>query len=164
MAPGVLWFRIHPSKAETMNRRSFLWQGLCSSLPFLARSSFSQQVAGLPAAKPSDADLTALARGLTGNIFRPGDPKYEQLRKGYAAKFDEHPAFVVRPVNPQDIQAVLSSQGPIICLSLSAAEAITMPVTPPVRVASCSKCLASATSPLLLAKAMRASAAECCAA
>ena len=108
MTAGVVWFRIHPSKAETMNRRSFLWQGLCSSLPFLARSSFSQQVAGLPAAKPSDADLTALARGLTGNIFRPGDPKYEQLRKGYAAKFDEHPAFVVRPVNPQDIQAVLS--------------------------------------------------------
>jgi FAD/FMN-containing dehydrogenase len=108
MAAGVLWFRIHPSKAETMNRRSFLLQGLCSSLPFLARSSFSQQVAGLPAVKPSDADLTALARGLTGNIFRSGDPKYEQLRKGYAAKFDEHPAFVVRPVNPQDIQAVLS--------------------------------------------------------
>jgi FAD/FMN-containing dehydrogenase len=91
-----------------MNRRSFLWQGLCSSLPFLARASFSQQVAGLPVSKPSDADLTAFARGLTGNIFRPGDPKYEQLRKGYAAKFDEHPALVVRPVNPQDIQAILS--------------------------------------------------------
>ena len=91
-----------------MNRRSFLWQGLCSSLPFLARASFSQQVAGLPVSKPSDADLTAFARGLTGNIFRPGDPKYEQLRKGYAAKFDEHPALVVRPVDPHDIQAILS--------------------------------------------------------
>ena len=108
MTAGVVWFRIHPSKAETMNRRSFLWQGFCSSLPFLARASFSQQVAGLSVAKPSDADLTAFARGLTGNIFRPGDPKYEQLRKGYAAKFDEHPLLVVRPVNPQDIQAARS--------------------------------------------------------
>src|SRR5271156_4865230 len=100
--------RLSAQKGETMNRRSFLWQGLCSSLPFLARASFSQQVAGLPVSKPSDADLTAFVRGLTGNIFRPGDPKYEQLRKGYAAKFDEHPALVVRPVNPQDIQAILS--------------------------------------------------------
>jgi hypothetical protein len=91
-----------------MNRRSFLWQGLCSSLPFFVRAGFSQQVAALPVSKPSDANLTAFARGLTGTIFRPGDPTYEQLRKGYAAKFDEHPALVVHPVNPQDIQATLS--------------------------------------------------------
>ena len=91
-----------------MNRRSFVWQGLCSSLPFLARTSFSQQVAALPVSKPSDADLTAFARGLTGTVFRPGDTKYEQLRKVYAAKFAAHPALVVHPVNPQDIQATLS--------------------------------------------------------
>jgi hypothetical protein len=91
-----------------MDRRSFLWHGLCTSLPLLARPSFSQQVAALPVPKPTDADLTAFARGLTGNVFRPGDPRYEQLRKGYAAKFDAHPALVVHPVNPQDIQASLS--------------------------------------------------------
>src|SRR5580698_2228490 len=91
-----------------MNRRSFLWQGACSTLPFFARSSFSQQVAAIPISKPSDTDLAAFARRLTGRIFRPGDPPYEQLRKGYAAKFAAHPAIVVRPANTQDIQASLS--------------------------------------------------------
>ena len=91
-----------------MNRRSFLWQGACSTLPFFARSSFSQQVAAIPISKPSDTDLAAFARRLTGRIFRPGDPPYEQLRKGYAAKFAAHPAIVVRPAHTQDIQASLS--------------------------------------------------------
>lgn len=91
-----------------MNRRSFVWQSLCTSLPFLAWASFSRQVAALPVAKPSDADLTAFARGLTGTVFRPGDTKYEQLRKVYAAKFAAHPALIVHPANPQDIGATLS--------------------------------------------------------
>ena len=91
-----------------MNRRSFLWQGLCSSLPFFERSSISQQVAAVLVSKPSDASLTAFARGLTGTVFRPGEPKYEQLRIGYAAKFAAHPALVVHPANPQNIQATLS--------------------------------------------------------
>jgi hypothetical protein len=91
-----------------MNRRSFLWQGLCSFLPIFARSSISQQVAALPISKPSDANLTAFAQGLTGTIFRPGDTKYEQFRKGYAAKFDAHPALIVHPADPQDIRATLT--------------------------------------------------------
>src|ERR1700723_1202755 len=91
-----------------MNRRSFLWQGVCSSLALSARSSFSQQVAAIPVSMPSYTNLAALARRLTGTIFRPGDPQYEQLRKGYAAKFAAHPALVVHPANPQDIQATLS--------------------------------------------------------
>src|SRR5580698_822648 len=91
-----------------MNRRTFLWQGACSSLAFSARSSFSQQAAAIPVLMPSDTNLAALARRLTGTIFRPGDPQYEQLRKGYAAKFAAHPAIVVRPANTQDIQASLS--------------------------------------------------------
>jgi FAD/FMN-containing dehydrogenase len=91
-----------------MNRRSFLWQGVCSSLPFLAQPSFSQQVAALSVSKPSQSILAAFARGLTGKAFRPGDPEYEQLRKVYAAKFASHPALVVLPANPQDIQATVS--------------------------------------------------------
>jgi hypothetical protein len=90
-----------------MNRRSFLWQGVCSSLPFFARPSFSQQAAALSVSKPSDTDLAAFVRGLTGTVFRPGDPEYEQLRRCYAAKFAAHPALVVHPVNPQDIQTTL---------------------------------------------------------
>jgi len=90
-----------------MNRRSFVWRGLCSSVPLWAGPSFSQQIARLPVAKPSDADLTAFARGLAGSVYRPGDAKYEQLRKGYAAKIDAHPALVVHPVNVQDVQATV---------------------------------------------------------
>jgi FAD/FMN-containing dehydrogenase len=87
-----------------MNRRSFLWHSLCTSLPLLSKSSFPKQIAALPVAKLTNAEVTAFARGLAGDVFRPGDPKYEQLRKGYAAKFDLHPALVVHPVNPRDIQ------------------------------------------------------------
>ena len=91
-----------------MNRRSFLWQSLCSSLPFFATSSFSEQFASQAVSKPSDADLTAFARGLTGTVFRPGEKKYEQLRKGYSAKIDAHPLLIVHPADPRDIQAALS--------------------------------------------------------
>jgi len=91
-----------------MNRRSFLWQCVCSSLPFFAGAGYSRQVTALAASMPTEADITAFARELTGKVFRSGDPKYEQLRKGYAAKFDEHPALVVRPANAQDIQAAVS--------------------------------------------------------
>ena len=44
-----------------MNRRSGLWQSLCSSPPFLARAGFSQQAAGRPVSRQSDADLTVFA-------------------------------------------------------------------------------------------------------
>jgi len=90
-----------------MNRRSFLWQSLCSSVPFFAGSSFAEQVAAHAASKPSDADLAAFARGLTGPVFHPGDAKYEQLRKGYAAKYAAHPALIVHPVKTQDIRTTL---------------------------------------------------------
>jgi len=91
-----------------MNRRSFLCQSFCCSLPFFARSGFSEQTEALTISKLSDARLTSFARGLTGPVFRPGDQDYEQLRKGYAARYYAHPALVVRPATPQDIQATLS--------------------------------------------------------
>ena len=91
-----------------MNRRRFLWQGLCSSLPFLANTNLLKQVAALPVSKPSNADLTTFVRGLAGTAFRPGDLVYERLRKGYAAKYDAHPALIVHPANLQDLQATLS--------------------------------------------------------
>jgi FAD/FMN-containing dehydrogenase len=90
-----------------VNRRSFLWQSFCF-LPFFTKTGFSQQVAALPASKPTDDNLTAFARELTGTIFRPGDSKYEQLRKCYAAKFNAHPLLIVHPANLQDIQATLA--------------------------------------------------------
>ena len=91
-----------------MNRRSFLRQGFYSSLALFARAGFSQQAAAPPASKPSDAGLVAFARGLSGTVFRPGDLQYEQLRKGFAAKYDAHPALVVHPASTEDIQATLS--------------------------------------------------------
>ena len=90
-----------------MNRRSFLWQGFSSSVPFLTRSSFSQHLAALPTSKPSDSEITSFARSLTGSVYRPGNPNYERLRNGYAAKFNQHPALVVHPLNARDIQATL---------------------------------------------------------
>jgi hypothetical protein len=107
--PGHTVPPILSSKGPSMNRRSFLWQGLglCASVPVFTRATLSQQAAAGPFSKPSDADLTTFTRGLTGTSFHPGDPQYEQLRKGYAAKFDAHPALVVHPANSQDIQASL---------------------------------------------------------
>ncbi|HEY1498117.1 MAG TPA: FAD-binding oxidoreductase [Acidobacteriaceae bacterium] len=90
-----------------MNRRSFLWQGLCSSLPLFAKGGLSAQVAPLPVPSPTDARLTAFSRSLTGTVFRPGNSKYEQLRKGYAAKFDAHPLLVVQAAGAADIRAIL---------------------------------------------------------
>jgi FAD/FMN-containing dehydrogenase len=94
-----------------MNRRSFLWQGVCCSLPLFAKSGFAQQVAALPVSRPGDAELAAFARGLAGQVFRPGDPNYERLRKGYAAKFAAHPLLVVRPANASDLQAAVRFAG-----------------------------------------------------
>jgi FAD/FMN-containing dehydrogenase len=91
-----------------MNRRRFLWRGLCSSLPFLATANLPKLVAALPVSKPSNADLTTFVRGLAGTAFKPGDLDYERLRKGYAAKYDAHPALIVHPGNLQDLQATLS--------------------------------------------------------
>ena len=90
-----------------MNRRSFLWRAFCSSLPLFARSGVSERLHAPVVSKPSDATLAAFAHGLAGRVFRPGDKQYEQLRKGYAAKFDAHPALVVSPANTRDIQATL---------------------------------------------------------
>lgn len=91
-----------------MNRRSFVWQGFCTSLPLLGGASFSSRAAALAVSKPAEADVTAFARGLTGKVFRPGDARYEQLRKVYAAKYAAHPALVVRAANVQDVQATVS--------------------------------------------------------
>ena len=95
------------SGRRSVNRRSFLWRAFCSSLPLFARSGVSERLHAPVVSKPSDATLAAFAHGLAGRVFRPGDKQYEQLRKGYAAKFDAHPALVVSPANTRDIQATL---------------------------------------------------------
>ena len=91
-----------------MNRRSFLWRGVSSSLPLLfARQSFSQKAAAVMVSKPSDTSLATFVRGLSGTVFRPGDPKYEQLRNNYAAKYAARPALVVHAANQHDIQSTV---------------------------------------------------------
>jgi FAD binding domain/Berberine and berberine like len=91
-----------------MNRRVFLWQGLCSSLPFFARFASSQQASPGGPRQLNEADIASFARGLTGSIFRPGEARYEQQREVYAAKYAAHPALIVRPAMPKDVQASLS--------------------------------------------------------
>ena len=90
-----------------MNRRSFLWQSFCSSLPLLARSGFSQQTLSRPVHSLSETSIGAFARGLKGTIFRPGDVAYEKLRNVYAAKYAARPALIVHAATPADIQASL---------------------------------------------------------
>src|SRR5262249_9599053 len=90
------------------NRRRFMWRGICSSLPLLAHAKLPRLVAALQGSKPSKADPATFARGLTGTTFKIGDPNYERLRKMDAAKYDAHPALIVRPANLQDLQATLS--------------------------------------------------------
>jgi hypothetical protein len=89
-----------------MNRRSFLWQGLCSSFPFFAKFDDDQPASRSQQLK--DADVAAFARGLTGSISRPGEARYEQQRKIYATKYAAHPALIVRPAVARDIGASLS--------------------------------------------------------
>src|SRR5271154_754324 len=98
----------HFFEGVSMHRRRFLWQGLCSSLPFLANASFPKLAAALPVSKPSNTDAATFVRGLAGTAFRPGDPNYERLRKVYAAKYDAHPTLIVHAANLKDIQATLS--------------------------------------------------------
>ena len=90
-----------------MNRRVFLWQSLCSTLPLVAGRGFSEQVSASPISKPGDAALAAFARGLTGTVFHPGEAKYEKLRIGYAAKYAAHPALIVHAANTGDIRHTL---------------------------------------------------------
>ncbi|WP_158787502.1 FAD-binding oxidoreductase [Granulicella sp. L46] len=90
-----------------MDRRAFLWQGVCSSLPLLGSNGFVRQPGPRPVLRPSESGLSEFAKGLSGTVFRPGDTDYERLRKGYAAKYAGHPVLVVHAANAQDIQATV---------------------------------------------------------
>ena len=74
-------FWAHFFKGDSMNRRRFLWQGLCSSLPFLANANLPKLVAALPVSKQNNVDLKTFVRGLTGPAYSPGDPNYEDFAK-----------------------------------------------------------------------------------
>lgn len=90
-----------------MNRRTFLWQSVCSTLPLFAKPGRGLEAATQAATRPSEASLAEFARGLKGTVFHPGDAAYERLRMGYAAKYAAHPALIVHPVNTDDLLRTL---------------------------------------------------------
>jgi FAD/FMN-containing dehydrogenase len=90
-----------------MDRRSFVWHGFCSAAVSVARSSYARAVAPAATATLTDAAVAAFTRTLSGKVSRPGNPAYEQLRKGYAAKVDQHPALVVHPIDVADVSAAV---------------------------------------------------------
>jgi FAD/FMN-containing dehydrogenase len=94
-----------------MNRRSFVWHGFCSAALSVARPSPARAFAPGATAALTDAAVAAFTRTLSGKVYRSGDPGYEQLRKGYAAKVDQHPALVVHPVDAADVSAAVGFAG-----------------------------------------------------
>jgi FAD/FMN-containing dehydrogenase len=92
----------------SMNRRSFVWHGFCSAALSVARPSRAQAFAPTASASLSDAAVAAFARTLSGKVYRSGDPRYEQLRKVYAAKVDQHPALVVHAADAADVSAAVA--------------------------------------------------------
>jgi FAD binding domain/Berberine and berberine like len=90
-----------------MDRRSFVWHGFCSAALSIAAPSTARASAPGAPAPLTDAAVAAFTRTLSGTVYRSGNPKYEQLRKGYAAKVDQHPALVVHPVDAADVSAAV---------------------------------------------------------
>jgi FAD/FMN-containing dehydrogenase len=90
-----------------MDRRSFVWHGFCSAALSIAGPSPARASAPRAATPLTDAAIAAFTRTLSGTVYRSGNPKYEQLRKGYAAKVDQHPALVVHPVDAADVSAAV---------------------------------------------------------
>jgi FAD/FMN-containing dehydrogenase len=94
-----------------MDRRSFVWHTFCSAALSVAAPSRARAYASGSNAVLTDAAVAAFTRTLSGKVYRSGDPRYEQLRKGYAAKVDHHPALVVHPLNAADVSAAVGFAG-----------------------------------------------------
>ena len=52
--------------------------------------------------------VTALARRLRGQVLLPGDPGYDQARRGYNLLHDRRPAVIVRPAGADDVSPALA--------------------------------------------------------
>ncbi|WP_410811134.1 FAD-binding oxidoreductase [Micromonospora sp. 067-2] len=54
-------------------------------------------------AVPDEGSATALARELSGRVFRPGDPRYDDLRKPWLQVVDQHPKVIVDAASVSDV-------------------------------------------------------------
>ena len=53
-------------------------------------------------------DVQALRAGITGQVFVPDDPGYDQARTVWNGAIDKHPAVIVRCTNAADVGAAIS--------------------------------------------------------
>jgi FAD/FMN-containing dehydrogenase len=87
-----------------MKRRSFVLQGLSSIAFSLVAPEDMFGRPPSPGTKPLEAHAVAkLRKEIQGAVYLPGNPEYEKLRRGFAAKIDLHPAFVVHVVTSDDV-------------------------------------------------------------
>jgi FAD/FMN-containing dehydrogenase len=78
-----------------MNRRDFL--AASAGLLFVRPHSW----------RAVDPKLKELDHLVGGPVLLPGNAAYEQARLTYNARFDKHPLAVVRPLDAQDVRAVV---------------------------------------------------------
>ena len=58
-------------------------------------------------AAPTPAQLDQLRRSFAGDIVAPRDAGYDEARRVWNARFDRHPALVVRPTSVEDVAAAV---------------------------------------------------------
>src|SRR5579884_84971 len=69
----------------------------------------TKQPAPTPHSSPTDADWSALARSLQGNLIRPDNPRYPVAHQLFNPRFDSIlPAAIAYCVSPADVQACLA--------------------------------------------------------
>src|SRR5688572_10772507 len=51
----------------------------------------------------NDQAVDALAAGFQGNLVRPGDPNYDEVRAVYNAMIDSYPTLIARCFNAEDV-------------------------------------------------------------
>src|SRR5437899_7828922 len=53
------------------------------------------------------ADVEALRTGITGQVFLPADPPYDEARTVWNADIDKRPAVIVRCASASDVSAAV---------------------------------------------------------
>src|SRR5687768_1637852 len=62
---------------------------------------------GVQLARVDEAAYKALTADFRGDLVRPDDPGYEELRRVFNAAVDRRPALIARPVDVADIRSAL---------------------------------------------------------
>jgi FAD/FMN-containing dehydrogenase len=58
--------------------------------------------------QPRSLSIDRLRTDLRGDVLAPGDPGYDEARTVFPGNVDRHPAVVVRPIDAEEVSAVVS--------------------------------------------------------